>query len=287
MCAVKPAYLLAAFGSLLYGSADFCGGLASRRGHALAVTYLAGFSALAVLVVGMPLAPGVTRASDMGWAVAGGAFGAIGAMLAYRALAIGPVSVASPIFSITGVALPVLVGMALGERPAWIAVAGLALAPPAIALLAQGAHSHERHSPERATHIRGAVVRSLIAGAVLGFFLVFLGRIEQGASLWPLVVARITGIVCLAAVLLARREALLPAAVIARCSITGVLDSLANLAYVAAVPRGSLSLVAALVSLAPATSVLLARVVLHERWSPMQAAGLVLALGAGVCISLG
>lgn len=288
MCAVNPAYLLAAFGSLFYGSADFCGGLASRRGHALAVTYLAGFSALAVLFVGMTLAPGVTRACDLGWAVAGGAFGAIGAMLAYRALAIGPMSVASPIFSITGLTLPVLVGMALGERPAWIAVAGLSLAPPAIALLAQGAHSHERHSSERATHIRGAVVRSLIAGSVLGFFLVFLGRIEQGASLWPLVVARITGIVCLAVVLLARREALLPARGDRPMSlITGVLDSLANLAYVAAVPRGSLSLVAALVSLAPATSVLLARVVLHERWSPMQVAGLVLALGAGVCISFG
>jgi drug/metabolite transporter (DMT)-like permease len=288
VCAVNPAYLLAALGSLLYGSADFCGGLASRRGHALAVTYLAGFSALAVLFAGLPFSPGVTRASDLGWAVAGGAFGAIGAMLAYRALAIGPVSVASPIFSITGVTLPVLVGMALGEKPGWIAIAGLALTPPAIVLLAQGAHASRARSEEHTRHIRGAVARSLIAGAVLGFFLVFLGRIQGGASLWPLITARVAGIVCLGAVLLARREALFPARLDRPMSlVTGVLDSLANLAYVAAVPRGSLSLVAALVSLAPATSVLLARMLLNERWSPMQAAGLVLALGAGVCISLG
>lgn len=284
---MNPAYLLAALGSLLYGSADFCGGLASRRSHALAVTYLAGFSALAVLFVGMPLAPGETRGSDLGWAIAGGVFGAIGAMLAYRALAIGPMSVASPIFSITGLALPVVVGMAMGERPGWIAVAGLSLAPPAIVLLAQGAHAHER-SAERSIHIRGAVVRSLIAGAVLGFFLVFLGRIERGASLWPLVLARITGIVCLGVVLMARRQPLMPAPGDRPMSlVTGILDSLANLAYVAAVPRGSLSLVAALVSLAPATSVLLARVMLNERWSPLQAAGLLLALIAGVCISFG
>jgi len=285
--AVNPAYLLAAAGSLLYGSADFCGGLASRRSHALAVTFLAGFSALLILFAGMPLSPGLTRASDLVWGIAGGAFGAIGAMLAYRALAIGPVSVASPIFSITGLALPVLVGMLLGERPAWIAIGGLALAPLAIVLLAQGAHRHEP-SPERSKHIRGAVVRSLIAGAVLGFFLVFLGRIEGGASLWPLVVARITGIVCLGAVLVARRQTLMPARGDQAMSlVTGVLDSLANLAYVAAVPRGSLSLVAALVSLAPATSVLLARLILSERWSALQAMGLVLALAAGVCISFG
>jgi len=286
--AVNPVYLLAALASLLYGSADFCGGLASRRGHALAVTTLAGFSALVVLFIGLPLSPGVTRLSDVGWAIAGGVFGAIGAMLAYRALAIGPMSVASPIFSITALALPVMVGILLGERPAWIAVVGLALSPPAIVMLAQGAHASNAPSMEHSRHIRGAVIRSLIAGVVLGFFLVFLGRIQEGASLWPLVTARVAGILCLAAVLLARREALLPARPDRAMSlVTGVLDSLANLAFVAAVPRGSLSLVAALVALAPAASVLLARVFLDERWSPMQVAGLALALGAGVCISLG
>ena len=288
MWAVNPVYLLAALASLLYGSADFCGGLASRRGHALAVTYLAGFSALVVLFIGLPLSPGVTRLSDVGWAIAVGVFGAIGAMLAYRALAIGPMSVASPIFSITALALPVMVGILLGERPAWIAVVGLALSPPAIVMLAQGAHASNAASMEHSRHIRGAVIRSLIAGVVLGFFLVFLGRIQEGASLWPLVTARVAGILCLAAVLLARREALLPARPDRAMSlVTGVLDSLANLAFVAAVPRGSLSLVAALVALAPAASVLLARVFLDERWSPMQVAGLALALGAGVCISLG
>jgi drug/metabolite transporter (DMT)-like permease len=284
---VNPAYLLAAVGSLFYGSADFCGGLAARRTHALAVTFLAGFSALVVLFLGMATTHGVTRASDLGWAAGGGMFGAIGAMLAYRALAIGPMSVASPIFSITGLALPVVVGILLGERPAWIAIGGLALAPLAIVLLAQGAH------PEHAAHAghasaRRAVGPSLVAGSVLGFFLVFLGRIQSGASLWPLVVARVAGIGCLALVLLVRRDALLPARGDRPLAlVTGVLDSLANLAYVAAVPRGSLSLVAALVSLAPATSVLLARGVLHERWTRLQAVGLVLALSAGVCISFG
>jgi len=252
------------------------------------VTFLSGFSGIAVLFLGMPLAPGVTRASDLGWGLAGGAFGAMGAMLVYRAIAIGPVSVASPIFSVTGVALPVLVGFALGDRPSAIAIAGLMLAPIAILLLARSgpptAHAGRDAHPDP----RRVVTPSLIAGAVLGFFLVFVGRIEEGASLWPLVAARAAGLAVLMGALLARREPLLPA-VSARglALLTGVLDSLANVAYVAAVQRGTLSLVAALVSLAPATSVLLARAVFAERWNAPQRAGLLLALLSGACISVG
>jgi drug/metabolite transporter (DMT)-like permease len=281
---LNPAYVLAALGSVLYGGADFCGGFAARRSNALAVTFLSGFAGLAVLLVGMPFAPGVTRGSDLMWGAAGGVFGGVGAMLVYRALAIGPVSVASPIFSVTGLALPVIVGTALGERPSWVALAGLALSPVAIVLLGRGAPS----GPEAAHDPRRAVVPSLTAGAVLGFFLVFLGRIERGADLWPLVVARATGLAVLLAALLWRRQPLLPRDTARGLALaTGGLDSLANLVYVTAVQRGTLSLVAALVSLAPATTVLLGRAVFAERWSAPQRAGLLLALAAGVCISVG
>ena len=281
---MNPAYLLAAFGSVLYGGADFCGGFAARRSSALAVTFLSGFAGLAVLFVGMPFAPGVTRAGDLMWGALGGVFGGVGAMLVYRALAIGPVSVASPIFSVTGLALPVIVGTALGERPSWVALSGLALSPVAIVLLGRGALS----GPEAAHDPRRVIVPSLTAGAVLGFFLVFLGRIEAGASLWPLVIARVTGLALLLAALLWRRQPLLPSHTARGLALaTGGLDSLANLAYVSAVQRGSLSLVAALVSLAPATTVLLGRAIFAERWSAPQRAGLLLALAAGVCISLG
>jgi drug/metabolite transporter (DMT)-like permease len=279
---VSAAYLIAALGSVLYGGADFCGGFAARRSSALAVTFLSGFAGLAVLFLGMPLAPGVTRASDLLWGAAGGVFGGMGAMLVYRALAIGPVSVASPIFSVTGLALPVIVGIGLGERPSWIALCGLALTPVAIVLLGRGGPPGAPHDPRR------AVIPSLTAGAVLGVFLVFLGRIERGADLWPLVVARSSGLACLLAALWWRREPVLPAAPARGMALaTGGLDSLANLAYVTAVQRGSLSLVAALVSLAPATTVLLGRAVFAERWSAPQRAGLLVALAAGACISVG
>jgi drug/metabolite transporter (DMT)-like permease len=299
---LNPAYLIAALGSVLYGGADFCGGLAARRAAALAVTFMSGFTGLAVLFLGLPLVHGVTRAPDLLWGIAGGAFGGIGAMLVYRALAIGPVSVASPILGVTGLALPVLVGIALGERPSPTALAGLGLAPVSIVLLGRshgggGAESARVAGVPAAVEVpraagagdpRRVVVAALTAGAVLGFFLVFLARIESGASLWPLIAARLAGLLCLLVALAWRRESLLPAKPARWLAlITGALDSSANLAYVASVQRGSLSLVAALVSLAPATTVLLAGAILSERWNALQVSGLLLALAAGVCIAIG
>lgn len=287
---LNPAYLLALFGSLLYGGADFCGGMASRRAPALVVTFFSGFAAIAILIVGLPFAGGVTRNLDLVWGVLGGIFGGFGAMLLYRALAIGPVSVVSPVVGVTGLALPVLVGLALGERPGATAVTGLVLVPVAILLLA-------RDEPPAGAVVAGArptgralraLAPSLTAGTVLGFFLVFLGRIEGGAGLWPLIVARAAGLATLLAALLLRREPIVPPRGTRRIALaTGLLDSLANVAYVFAVQRASLALVAALVSLAPATTVLLARGLLAERWTPSQRGGLVLALVAGLCISAG
>ena len=292
---LNPAYLLALLGSLLYGSADFCGGMASRRAPALAVTFFSGFAAIAILFVGLPLVGGVTRPTDLVWGVLGGVFGGFGAMLLYRALAIGPVSVASPILSLIALALPLLVGFSLGERPGRLAVVGLVLVPVAVLLLARDEHAMaavpDAPGAEIARTLAGArrvLGPALTAGAVVGFFLVFLGRIEAGAGLWPLIVARAAGLVTLLAALLARREPIVPARGARRIAlVTGLLDSLANVAFVFAVQRASLALVAALVSLAPATTVLLARGLLGERWTPSQRGGLALALVAGACISAG
>ena len=104
----------------------------------------------------------------------------------------------------------------------------------------------------------------------------------------PLVVARVAGMLVLAAWAFVRRAPLVPAAGARQMALgAGVLDSAANVGYVVAVQHATLSLVAALVSLAPATSVLLARLLLGERWSAAQRIGLLAALAAGALISLG
>lgn len=282
---MNPAYLIGGLGSLLYGSGDFCGGIAARRGPAMAVSLFSGLAALAVLFAGLTFTPGAARASDLGWAALAGICGGFGLMLIYRSLAMGPVSVASPVLCVVGLVLPVIVGVALGERPTPLAIAGLLLAPLSIVLLAQ---TRGGLSPEERARVRRVLPIAIGAGLAAGCFLVFFGRVQQGAGLWPLILARAIGMTVLVLAITTRRAPLLPPrAAWLVASVAGALDSLGNVAYVAAVQRGSLSLVAALISLAPATTVILAWVILRERGTPAQRAGFIAALVSGACISLG
>ncbi len=282
---MNPAYPLAALSSVLYGSGDFSGGIAAKRAPAPLVAWFSGFAALAVLLLGLPFARGAPTAADFAWGAAAGACGAAGASLIYYSLALGPVSVASPIFSLVGLSIPVVVGFGLGERPSALAWSGVALAVIAIPPLSWTRSGEGQHSP---AHVRKTVLVSIGTGLVVGWFLVFIARIGPGAGLLPLAVARVVAIALLLGVLLAMRIPLRPPPSARLITVTtGALDSAANVAYFFAVQRAPMALVSAIVSLAPATTVLLARFALGERWSAAQRWGLVLALAAGACISLG
>lgn len=282
---MNVSYLLAALGSLAYGAGDFFGGIAARKGTAAAVALLSGCAALAVLAIGMPMSSGVIRAHDLAWASVAGVFSGVGLLFIYHALALGPVSVASPVLAIVGLALPVIVGVGLGERPSRLAIIGLALAPVSIVLLAQ---TGAGLTPGERARVRRVLAPSIVAGLCAGGFLTCFGRIQPGAGLWPIALGRFVGMVVLAVVILVRRERMLPPRVAWGTALAaGALDSLANVAYVAAVHRSSMSLVAAIVSLAPATTVVLARVALHERMSLPQRLGFAIALASGAFISLG
>ena len=282
---MNPAYLLAALSSVCFGAADLSGGLAARRAPAVTVTLFSGLAALVMLAPAMGFIRGHATPVSLVWGAAAGIFGGVGALLLYRALAHGPVSVASPILCITGLALPVIVGFALGERPSIFAIVGLVLTPLSIVLLAQ---ADSGWTPEQRAQVRRVIPMALFSGFAIGFFLLFLGRIPRGSGLLPFAVARVSGMVVLAAWALFRRLPLVPVAGARRMSLAaGALDSAANMGYVIAVQHATLALAAALTSLAPATSVLLARLFLGERWSAGQRTGLVVALAAGVLISLG
>jgi drug/metabolite transporter (DMT)-like permease len=137
-------------------------------------------------------------------------------------------------------------------------------------------------------HTRRTLAISIAAGLVVGWFLVCLARVGGHAGLWPLAVARGAGMILLGSYLLTRGRSLVPDPP-ARLPafVSGLVDSAANIAFLIAVHQGPLVLVSSLVSLAPATTVLLARFTLGERWTGFQTTGLVMALAAGVCISAG
>lgn len=282
---MNPAYAIGSASSLLWGTADFLGGLAAKRAPAPLVAAFSGLGALVLLFTAIPFMPGAPTTTDLLWGMAAGVCGAAGASLMYRSLAMGPMSLASPVFSLIGLCVPVLFGLAAGERPsalAWVGVVLAALAIPLLAITGEGPGHHTR------AHVRRTLMVAIAAGLVIGWFLVFVARIGGSAGLMPLVVARGVAMSLILGWYLARRQPLVPPAATRFPALSaGALDSAANVAFLIAVHRAPLVLISALVSLAPAATVLIARFTLGERWSVAQGAGLIVALAAGVCISVG
>jgi drug/metabolite transporter (DMT)-like permease len=294
-------FVMAMLSSVLYGIGDFLGGMGSRRAPVIAVTAWFQITGVAFLVLYALFAPGETRPADLAWAAAAGAAGGLGVTLLYNALASGTVSTAAPMISMVALTVPVLVGLASGERPGALPLFGIALAVVAVVLIsARGHAAAEPHGGEDAVgptkrnatpaskDRTRALLLALASGVLIGLFLVFLGRIAPGASGWPLVAGRATATLCLFALLLASRtSARLPAAAVPPMLGAAVTDVSANVLYLLAVQRAPLSLVATFVSLAPATTVLLAQLVLRERLAPAQRAGVALALVAVVLLAQG
>ena len=135
-----------------------------------------------------------------------------------------------------------------------------------------GAGSSERGASGRVIPV------AIASGILVGGFLVLIARVSPDAGLGPLVAARLTTVAIFAVILAARCHGW-PRAASRPAVVSGVLDTIANIGYFVSVHLGALAIVATIVSLAPAVSVLLARFVLHERWTPSQRAGLVLIRG--------
>lgn len=270
---------------MLFGFGDLSGGIASKRASAPVTACFSGLGALLGMFVLLPFVHGHASAADLGWGAGAGALGAVSLTLIYRSLALGPVIIASPVFSLVGLLVPVMFGVLTGERPSVVAWSGVVLAILAIPLLTLGPAGDPLDS---GAHVRRTALVAASAGVLVGFFLIALARVGRNAGLWPLIVARLVAVgMFLGAFLVLRRSPIPPRGARRLALSAGITDAAGNFAYWRAVQIAPISLVATLVSLAPATTVLLARVVLRERWTIPQYAGLVLALVAGVLISRG
>ncbi|NBS37544.1 MAG: EamA family transporter [Actinobacteria bacterium] len=119
-----------------YGIADYLGGRATRHSPAPAVTF-AGQSVALLLLCGLVYTSGVSVMSrvDFFWSMGAGFGGALALITFYRAMALGPMTVVAPITAVVNIAMPVIVGIAQGERPTGLSYLGIALAPFAVALI--------------------------------------------------------------------------------------------------------------------------------------------------------
>ena len=275
---------LAVLASIAYGAADFLGGLATKRGSTVfsAVVWSQAAGLVLVLLALPFLPPASPTAADLAWGGATGLAGGIGLAFLYRGLAVGVMSGVAPVTAVCAVIIPVAVGVALGERPAGIAVAGVALALVSIVLISQSGQIEEGKDA------RTGVPIAIASGIAIGIFLVCLQRTGPSAGLWPLVPARIVSVSFIAAAGLLAREKLLPRRESWPIIVGGgALDMVANVLYLVAVRQGPLAIVATLTSLYPAGTILLARIVLAERLRLVQQAGVACAVLAIVLIVSG
>ena len=221
--------------------------------------------------------------SAVGWAALAGSAGIVALGAFYRALAIGTMSVVAPI-SATAAAVPVLVGLAEGERPSTLQVAGMAIALAGVILASREPIEEGADPPNRA-----AIGLALVAAAGFGTFFVGIDKASATAEVpWVIVVQRCSSLALLVIAALAVRPTLprdAPSLLI--LGMVGLLDLGANGLYALATTKGLLSVVSVLGSLYPAVTVVLARFVLAERIARVQEVGVVLALAGVIAISAG
>jgi drug/metabolite transporter (DMT)-like permease len=284
---VPPDLVVVVFGLVAaasWGTADFSGGLASRRAAAIAVviaSQLLGIvvAAAAATIRGEAL-PGI---ADVLWAGAAGSAGGVALVAFYRGLAVGRVSTVAPIAGVLAAAVPVAVGAVLEGVPGVQRAAGIGLALVAVVLVS--AATSEDALPGGPDAGRRSVVYGTLGGIGFGLFYVFIDRVAAGLIFWPLVASRAASLTTVSLVAVATRtsftglRAAAPLIVVA-----GVLDVGGNAGFLLAAQAGRLDVASVLASLYPVMTVLLAIVVLRERVGPRHALGMAAALGAVVLI---
>jgi uncharacterized membrane protein len=283
------AFALALVAAGFYGAADFLGGFATKRAPTITVVIISQMvGILTVLLVQaiLPL-PGAPRPIDLAWGAAAGLAGGSGLALFYKGLSTGTMSVIAPITAVAATAIPVIFGLALGDRPGTLPMLGVALALVAIVLVS--AVPTTKPVGEAGTPAVGAraIWIALAAGTAFGSFYVLIHNAAPTAGVWPLAAARVASVTAyLLFALSTRRPVRAPRPALTMIALTGALDMLANICFLLAVQRGQLSTVGAVASLYPAATIILARVVLKERLGTVQHLGLGVAAVSVVLISM-
>ncbi|MDH3755585.1 MAG: DMT family transporter [Acidimicrobiia bacterium] len=277
------AIFLSLLTAAIFGTGDFCGGLAAKRASVVQVVAGSHLVGLVGVTIAAVLVADELIFEDVALGAAGGAFGGIGVALLYRGLARGPMSVVAPLTAMTSAAIPAGWGLATGDSLTVAAAIGVGLALVAIGLVSS-------NSDGTATPVTFQVVgEALVAGVGFGAFFILLDATSSASAPWPIVGARLFTSTLLVLFLVAGRRRVFPRATDARRLIvaTGVFDTGSNVLFLYATNQGSLTLVAVLSSLYPISTVLLARYFLHEKMSRSQLWGFGAAVAATALIAAG
>jgi drug/metabolite transporter (DMT)-like permease len=271
--------------ALIFGAADFLGGLGSRRIAAIRVTAIAAATGLALLLIGLLVVPSVWSPNAIALGALSGVTGAVAISLLYACLAIGPMSILSPVTAVVSAVVPLSVGVARGDSLGPLDVVALGLALVAVVLVG--------FVPEKGA-VRPSIAGLAMAigsGTAIGLFLVIISLTPDDSGLVPLVMNRavntmiMLGVVAFVALRRGRDtrgwRAGIPFAL-----ACGIVDAVANVGLLVGLRLGELSIMSVLTALYPAGTIILAAVVVRERIAPVQYVGLVLAIAAAALLAM-
>lgn len=274
------AIVFALLSALAYGISDFLGGIFSKKASPWQVAVVAqmsstAFNALAALVIG-----GEPQASDWRWGALAGVCAGIGAVFLYRGLAGARMGVVAPLSAVGCALVPVVVGLATGDRPSMLAVIGIVCAFPAMYLISLVVDEDPSH--------HGGVFDGIMAGLGFGLLFVFIGQMSDDAGLMPLALAQAFAVLGVIAMAITLRQPFVPRTREPwRAVVMGPLGATATGAFLYATHHGLLSIVSVIAALYPAGTVVLATVLLRERIHAWQGVGLAFAVAAVTLVAVG
>jgi uncharacterized membrane protein len=267
--------------AVAWGAGDYGGGLLSRRAPGLGIV-------LVSQVVGMAIAAVIAviktepwpGPSDVGWSIVSGIAGVIGISCLYRGLAVGRMGTVAPVTAVLAAALPVLAGILLEGLPSPIVLTGIGLAVVAVVLVSRVSVGEGRNSE--------GIGLAITAGVALGTFNITIAHLTAGLVFGPLTIVRgVEALFVIAIIAATRTSWRLSEHILPLVLLVGVLDMSGNAFFILARQAGHLATAAALSSLYPVTTVILAAAFLHERITMVHALGIAAAAAAIVLITTG
>ncbi len=267
--------------SASWGIGDFTGGMASKRLGAISVVAVSHLTGLLLLpLIALLLHEPLPAPRDVLVGAVAGLCGTTGLVALYRALSSGRMGIAAPVSSVVSAALPLLFSLTLGDVPGVFQAIGFVCGLASVWLVGQEAGATREHS---------GLGMAIIAGIGFSGFLIGLDQIESTAIFWPLTAARTTSTIMIVAIVLLSRRSLradTPITLLAMLT-SGVLDVVADVAFILATRNGELGVASVLSALYPAVTILLAWTFLREHITRWQGVGISLALVAVALISIG
>jgi drug/metabolite transporter (DMT)-like permease len=279
------AAILALSAAVFWGVADFVAGIQARRVSVLLVVLISqfvGLMGLGLLVLARGVGPPPIDLAALG--VATGVVGTVAISSLYWTLARGNMARVAPIFG-TAAAIPVIVGLATGERPSRIQMIGIVCAIVGVTLVSveRAVEEHERQQGS------GVMIVAVGTAICLGSAILGVKRVSEYDPYWAVFLLRITSVMLLvfAMTVVGRSPRGLSSPTVVSLACVGLLDVSANVFFSVATTRGLLSLVAVLSTVFPAVTVMLSLIILRERLDSLQALGVVTTLIGSALITAG